>query len=180
MKSVLLALIFLFLPPRFALGVCQLTISRPVLNYGRVHEKNYVAQFRRWKILNERELQLTALCEEPAEIAIFTDGGDQPYGLRFATDSLLNVIATNALLDGKSVMLGKTLSHAPFVVRGITRDKKLILNHQGIMPMEGERIAKGRKFTVTLKIFPGLSEKDTAVKDSTTLEANLHFSVETQ
>jgi hypothetical protein len=174
----LLLLLLVSASPSF--GACQITLSRPTLNYGHVHDKNYVGQFRRWKTLSEREVQLTALCDKPTVMAIFTHSGDHPFGLRFASDSLIAAVATHAVLDGKPVQLGRTLRHTPFLVRGETRDKKLILNDRGILPMSGNRMLEGQKFTMTLKFIVALSERDTLVKDSTTLESHLRFSVETQ
>ncbi|WP_371340286.1 hypothetical protein [Cronobacter sakazakii] len=46
--------------------------------------------------------------------------------------------------------------------------------------MSGAGVAEGKEFSMTLTILPALSARDTQVTDKTTLESNLHFTVETQ
>ncbi|HEM6631437.1 TPA: hypothetical protein U2I12_004148 [Citrobacter farmeri] len=160
---------------------CQLSLSHPTLNYGKVHDKDYTSQYKRWKTLNDREVQLTAICDTAEKMAIFVQGGEQDDGFRFATDSIVLVEAANATLDGHSVMLGKTTSHAPFALNGQGSNKMVLRDNDGLLPLSGNRILEGKQFSVTLTVRPALSDRDTtAVHDRTTLESNLHFTVETQ
>ncbi|WP_312816238.1 hypothetical protein [Atlantibacter subterraneus] len=163
-----------------ALADCQLTLSRPDLDYGKVRNKDYSGQLKRWKTLNDRQVQLTAVCDSPVRMAVFTHGGEQDDGFRFASDSVVLVAASNATLDGNPVMLGKTSSHAPFINSGSPGDKNMLRNNEGLLPVSGETILAGRQFSITLTVRPALSERDTEVKDKTTLESHLHFNVETE
>ncbi|EOC0419114.1 hypothetical protein ACI0Z1_003701 [Cronobacter malonaticus] len=164
----------------FTQAECQLSLSRTELSYGKVHESDYSGQHKRWKTLNDRNVQLTAICDVPVKMAIFAQGGAQEDGFRFASDSVMLVSASNATLDGKPVMIGKTVSHSPFLLNGAGSDKKLLRANEGLLPVSGEQILQGQQFTVQLTIRPALSSQDTKVKDKSTLESNLHFSIETE
>ncbi|EOW6795535.1 hypothetical protein ACOZ17_002619 [Cronobacter sakazakii] len=174
------ALIFGLFCAGLAHAECQLTLSRPALNYGKVHEKDFSGQHKRWKTLHEREVRITALCDAPTKMAIFGQGGANDDGFRMASDSLMLVKASDASLDGKPVLLGKTHSHSAFVPEGSGSDKKLWRDNEGLLPMSGAGVAEGKEFSMTLTILPALSARDTQVTDKTTLESNLHFTVETQ
>lgn len=163
----------------FAHSECQLSLSRPEVNYGKVHEKDFSGQHKRWKTLHEREVRLTAVCDEPAKMAIFGQGSANDGGFRMASDSLMLVKVTEASLDGKPVLLSKTHDHSVFLPEGSASDKKLWRDNEGMVPMSGSSVAEGKAFSMVLTILPALSTRDTEVRDKTTLESNLHFTVET-
>lgn len=80
MKRLTGALIFGLFCAGLAHAECQLTLSRPELNYGKVHEKDFSGQHKRWKTLHEREVRITALCDAPTKMAIFGQGGANDDG----------------------------------------------------------------------------------------------------
>lgn len=180
MKYCLMGLAMTLMFTAGAQAECQLSLSRSDLNYGKVHEKDYTGQHKRWKTLHDRDVQLTAICDTPVKMALFTQAGAQDEGFRFASDSVVLVSASNALLDGQSVMLGKTTNHSPFTLTGSSTNKVLLRDSEGLLPVSGERILEGKQFSVTLTVRPALSERDTDVRDSETLESHLHFNVETE
>ncbi len=180
MKKHVFGLLAAVLFSGFTQAQCQLSLSRTELSYGKVHESDYSGQHKRWKTLNDRTVQLTAICDAPAKMAIFAQGGAQDEGFRFASDSVMLVSASDATLDGKPVMIGKTVSHSPFLLNGAGGNKKLLRDNEGLVPVSGEHILQGQQFTVQLTVRPALSSRDTKVKDKSTLVSNLHFSVETE
>nr|WP_312985554.1 hypothetical protein [Atlantibacter sp.] len=173
-----LALMLLF--SGLAQAQCQLSLSRAEINYGKVHDSDYSGQHKRWKILNDRNVQMTAMCDGQVKMAIFAQGGTQDDGFRFGADSIMLVTASNATLDGKPVMLGKTISHGSFTLNGAASDKKLLQDNEGLVPVSGEQILEGQQFSVMLTVRPALSERDTQVSDKTKTESDLHFNVETE
>ena len=180
MKKYLTGLALMLLFSGFAQAQCQLLLSRAEINYGKVHDGDYSGQHKRWKTLNDRNVQMTAICDSPIKMAIFAQGGEQDEGFRFGTDSVMLVAASNATLDGKPVMLGKTLSHGPFVLNGAASDKKLLRDNEGLVPVSDEQIPEGQQFSVMLTVRPALSERDMQVKDKSKAESDLHFNVETE
>lgn len=180
MKHYALGFVLITLFSSMAQATCQLSLSRPEVKYGAIRDKDFTGQHKRWKTLSEREVQLNAICDMPVKMAIFSQGGLKDDGFRFASDSVMLVGASNATLDGKSVMLGKTKMHGSFVLSNKASDKKLLRDNEGIMPVSGNDILEGQQFSVTLTIRPALSTRDMDVTDKTTLESNLHFNVETE
>lgn len=180
MKKYLSGLALALLFSGLAQAECQLTLSRAELSYGKVHDSDYSGQHKRWKTLNDRDVQLTAVCEAPVKMAVFVQGGSQDEGFRFASDSVVLIAASNATLDGRPVSLGKTISHSPFMLSGTGNDKALLRDNEGLVPVDGEQIMEGQQFSVTLTVRPALSERDTQVRDNTRLESDLHFTVENE
>ena len=70
-----LALMLLFCG--LAQAQCQLSLSRAEINDGRVRDGDYSGQHKRWKTLNDRHVQMTAICDSPVKMAIFAQGGTQ-------------------------------------------------------------------------------------------------------
>lgn len=180
MKHYALGFMLIALFSGAAQATCQLSLSRPEVKYGAIRNKDFTGQHKRWKMLRERQVQLNAICDTPVKMAIFSQGGAQDDGFRFASDSVMLVGASNATLDGKSVMLGKTTTHGSFVLSNKASDKKLLRDNEGIMPANGNNVLEGQQFSVTLTIRPALSTRDMDVNDKTTLESDLHFNVETE
>ncbi len=178
MKRYLTGLALMLLFSGLAQAQCQLSLSRAEINYGKVHDSDYSGQHKRWKTLNDRDVQLTAICDAPAKMAIFVHGGDQDEGFRFGSDSVVLVAASSATLDGKQVMIGKTISHSPFALNGNASDKRLLRDNEGIVPVSGEQTLEGQQFSVMLTVRPALSDRDTQVNDKSKAESNLHFNVE--
>lgn len=178
MKKYLTGLALMLLFSGFAQAQCQLSLSRAEINYGKVHDGDYSGQHNRWKTLNDRNVQMTAICDSPVKMAIFAQGGTQDDGFRFGTDSIMLVAASNATLDGIPVMLGKTISHGPFTLNGTASDKKLLRDNEGLVPVSGEQILEGQQFSVMLTVRPALSDRDTQVSDKTKAESDLHFYID--
>lgn len=163
-----------------ALADCQVSLSNANISYGQVKQEDVIKHPGQLTALNERNVQLNAVCDTPQKMAIFLNGSTVGKGFRFANNSLMTVEASNATLDGKSVRLGLTSSHKPFNVSDAQNDHVQLGNNQGLLPLEGATVATGQQFSVTLTLTPMVSAQDTQVRDKTTLESRVLFTVETE
>jgi len=163
-----------------ALADCQVSLSNANVSYGQVKQEDVIKHSGQLTALNERNIQLNAVCDTPQKMAIFVNGSAVDKGFRFANNSLMTVEASNATLDGKSVRLGLTSSHKPFNVSDAQNDHVLLSSNQGLLPLEGATVATGQQFSVTLTLKPMISTQDTQVRDQTTLESRVLFTVETE
>lgn len=165
---------------RVALADCQVSLSNANVSYGQIKQEDVIKHPGQLTALNERNIQLNAVCDTPQKMAIFVTGSAVDKGFRFANNSLMTVEASNATLDGKSVRLGLTSSHKPFSVADAQNASVMLSNNQGLLPLDGATVGLGQQFSVTLTLKPMVSAQDTKVRDKTTLESRVLFTVETE
>lgn len=163
-----------------ALADCQISLSNANVSYGQIKQEDVINRQHQWNPLNTRDIQLNAVCDTPQKMAVFVNGSTVDKGFRFSNNSLMTIEASHATLDGKSVRLGLTANHAPFIASDSQTDKVMLTNSQGLLPLDGATVASGQQFSVTLTLKPMLNVQDTQVRDKTTLESRVLFTVETE
>lgn len=164
-----------------AMADCQVSISQSTLNYGQIKRGDVVNTVKEWSALAERNVQLNVYCSEAQKMALFFNGqaGDQQV-FTLGNSSRLAVVASNAMLDGKSVQLSQTESHGTFVLSGQSRDELPIRNGQGIVPVSGGVAMTGQQLSVTLKVKPALNHNELNVRDKHSLNSAIQIQVETE
>jgi len=163
-----------------AFAQCQVSLSSPNVDYGNMRSDDVINKQNQWSELNERTIQMNAVCDSAEKMAVFINGTSIDKGFRFSGNSVMSIEASGATLDGKPVHLGLTETHAPFIVSEVQSDKVLLVNNRGLIPLDGAAPGYGQQFSVTLTLRPQVNVKDTFVRDKTTLESDITFKVETE
>lgn len=159
---------------------CQVSLSSPNVDYGSLRSDVVTNQKQQWNDLNERTIQLNAVCDSAQKMAVFVSGTSIDKDFKFSGNSLISIEASAASVDGKPVRLALTDTHAPFSWSEGQSDNIVLVNNRGLVPMDGAMIATGQQFSVTLTLRPRVNIKDTWVRDKTILESNMTFKVETE
>ena len=164
-----------------ALADCQVTISQPEVNYGKIKRSDMTSTAQQWNALPERTVQLTVWCPQPQKMALFFEGNSGDKGaFVFGDQSAMMVVASQATLDGNAVSLNHTDSHGVFGINGETRDKQLVKAHQGLLPVRGDQVMSGQQFSMLLTLKPAMRKSELSVKDSHEMESNIQIQLETE
>lgn len=178
MNKLLLAAIII-LCPFLCLAECQLHITSPIIDYGNISHDEFSSSHKKWITLNEREVNIYTFCSEPQKIAFFVTGEQGVKGFRMGGDGEVLISAGQAILDGKSVTIGETVSHSPFVLKSHSgRGPHVLLNNHGLIPIKNESILSGQQFSVTLRIKPILYDNTRRRTENIELTSMIHISVE--
>lgn len=160
---------------------CQVTLSRPVVDYGRLTPGEGQKPVRGSLYpLSENDVVVSAYCNAPQKMALFFSGSAREGGFLFGERGLLNVEASQATLDGKRVRLGKTPGQGVVALSGAAGDKMVVRNNDGLVPVTGSEVGSGQQFQVTLTLKPLLNAGGLKPADQTLMKSDLMVRVETE
>lgn len=160
---------------------CDVTVSDTTVDYGKLSNSEVTSQRGGVYTLDEREVRVNAICSEPQAMAIFISDDSGQRRFRFGDSGDILISAQQAVLDGKPVDLGKTLTHGSFVLKQERNRKKLlVLNNDGLLPVHNGEVPVGQQFSVLLHIRPALKPQQQHPQDEEDLLANLTVQIESQ
>lgn len=155
---------------------CQVTVSRPVVDYGKLVPESIHGGT---KPLTESVVTVNASCDAPRKMALFFSGSARGGDFLFGDRGVMTVEVSQATLDGKSVRLGKTV---PGGMRpaGESTDRTAVHNGDGVMPVSGGSAAEGQQLQLTLTLTPRMVSGELRPADQQLLTSNLSVRVETE
>lgn len=160
---------------------CDVTVSDTNVDYGKLSNNDITSHRGSVYTLDEREVRVNAICSEPQAMALFISDDSGERRFRFGDNGDILISAQQAVLDGKPVDLGKTLTHGSFVPKQERNRKKvLVMNNDGLLPVRNGEVPAGQQFSVLLHIRPALKQGIHAVQDETNLMTNLTVQLEAQ
>ncbi len=160
---------------------CDVTVSETTVDYGKLSNSELTSHRGGVYTLDEREVRVNAVCSEPQEMALFISDDSGQRRFRFGDSGDIVISAQQAVLDGKPVDLGKTLTHGSFEPKQERNRKKLlVLNNDGLLPVRNGEVPVGQQFSVLLRIRPALKPEQQHPQDEEDLLANLTVQVESQ
>lgn len=159
---------------------CQLNISNPLLDYGRIATSGLQVSGAATSIsLGKRSVILSVVCDHPSTISLVIKGEEAGAGqLKFSDGGAMTVRLSNAQLDGRSVELGKIPS-------GLLQPSEIgasvqLGDAQGAVPVSGQRVSQGSNFMVEANIEPVVPFSTTRVRNATTLQGQILFELQTK
>lgn len=160
---------------------CNVSVSDTTVDYGRLSHNEITSHRGGVYTLDEREVRVNAVCSEPQTMALFISDDSGLRRFRFGNNGDILISAHQAVLDGKPVDLGKTLTHGTFVPKQERNRKKVVvLNNDGLLPVRNGEVPVGQQFSVLLHIRPALKEGEQSAQDETNLLTNLTVQLESQ
>ncbi|MDY3572508.1 hypothetical protein [Enterobacter hormaechei] len=160
---------------------CQVTLSRPVVDYGRMTPGEGQKALRgSLYALSENEVVASAYCTSPQKMALFFSGTPKDGGFLFGGSGLLGVEAAQATLDGKSVKLGKTPGQGVIALSGTAGDSAVVSNNDGLVPVINQTPQSGQRFSVVLTLKPLMNASGLKPADQTLLKSDLNIRVDTE
>lgn len=178
MKLTLLAGLFCASAAR---AECDVTVSDTTVDYGKLSNNDITSHRGGVYTLDEREVRVNAICSEPQAIALFVSDDSGKRRFRFGDNGDILISAQQAVLDGKPVDLGKTLTHGSFVPKQERNRKKIVvLNNDGLLPVRNGEVPDGQQFSVLLHIRPALKSERQHPQDEEDLLANLTVQIESK
>lgn len=160
---------------------CEVSVSDTTVDYGNLSNSEIISHRGGVYMLDEREVRVNAICSEPQAMALFISDDSGQRRFRFGDNGDILISAQQAVLDGKSVDLGKTLTHVSlFPKQERNRKKVWVLNDEGLLPVRNGEVAVGQRFSVLLHIRPALNPGQQHAQDQENLLANLIVQLENQ
>jgi len=160
---------------------CRVTISRPVVDYGRlVPGEEHRAIKGSLYPLEENDVVVSAFCSEPQKMTLFFGGNTTGGGFLFGDKGVLVVEATQALLDGKSVRLARTAGQGVLKNNGASEDNLIVTGNDGVVPVSDSLVVSGQQLQVTLKLKPLMNASGLKPADQTLLKSELTVRVESE
>jgi len=178
---ILLALLAGGVIPTAGASDCRVTLSRPVVDYGKwVPGEDSGPNRGNIYPLNENDVVVSALCSEPQKMALFFSGTPRDGGFLFGDKGVLAVEASQPMLDGKSVRLGKSAGQGVLSIEGGSEEKVIVRNNDGLMPVSDRQVVTGQQFQVTLKLKPVMNASGLKPADQTLIKSALNIRVEVE
>lgn len=160
---------------------CDVTVSENTVDYGKLSHSDISSHRGDVYTLDEREVRVNAVCSEPQAMALFISDDSGLRRFRFGDTGDILISAQQAVLDGKPVDLGKTLTHGSFMAKKNRNTKKvLVLNHDGLLPVRNGEVPVGQQLSLLLHIQPVLKPGLQHPLDEDDLLANLTIQLESQ
>ncbi|MGR7464476.1 hypothetical protein ACU60T_25275 [Klebsiella aerogenes] len=160
---------------------CQVTLSRPVVDYGHLTPGDGQKAIRgSLYALSESEVVVSAYCAMPQEMALFFSGTPKDGGFLFGSNGVLGVEASQATLDGASVKLGKTSGQRVVALSGSAGDRVVVSNNDGLVPVINQALQEGQRFSVVLRLKPLMNASGLKPADQTLLKSDLNIRVDTE
>lgn len=167
----------LCVPVVYAQSHCRVTLSRPVVDYGHISQQELHEYRKGWYQLGENSVIASAWCERPQKIAIFISGKAKGKKFQFGDDGKLLIVASQATLDGHSVLLGKTSGATPFITQLPGHNQVQVSNGEGVLPINNEEFPSGQQYSIVLKLSPQIDSTQHKTADNTDYISNLHIQV---
>jgi hypothetical protein len=160
---------------------CQVTLSRPVVDYGRwvPGEGDHPARGSLYT-LDESDVVVTAFCSTPRKMALFFTGVARDDGFLFGDRGSMTVEAFQPLLDGRRVRLGKSAGQGTVNTQGAPEDRVIVHNNDGLAPVDDGLTAAGQQIQVTLRLKPQVSTGGLKPADQTLVKSALNIRVEAE
>jgi len=160
---------------------CQVTLSRPVVDYGKwvPGEENGPNRGNIYP-LSENNVMVNAFCSEPQKMALFFSGTPRDGGFLFGDKGVLAIEAYQSTVDGKHVRLGKSAGMGGVSVEGGAEEKVIVRNNDGLMPVNDQQVVVGQQFQVLLKLKPVLNASGLKPADQTLIKSALNIRVEVE
>ncbi|CAM4022251.1 MULTISPECIES: hypothetical protein [Lelliottia] len=160
---------------------CDVSVSETTVDYGKLSNSEISSHRGGMYSLDEREVRVNAICSEPQTMALFISDTSGFRRFRFGSAGVLVISAQQGLLDGRSVDLGKTLTHGSFTPnQERNRRKLLVLNNDGLLPVRNGEVQIGQQFSFLLHIHPVLKPGLHSAQDEEDLLTNLGIQLESQ
>ncbi|WBM68769.1 hypothetical protein OH773_11135 [Buttiauxella sp. WJP83] len=160
---------------------CNVAVSDNNVDYGKLSDNEISSHRGGVYTLDERDVRVNAICSEPQSMALFISDDSGLKRFRFGDSGDLLVSAQQGLLDGRPVDLGKTLTHGSFVpTLDRSKNKVLVLNNDGLLPVRNGEAAVGQQFSFVLHIRPALKPGLQSAHDEEDLLSNLMIQLESQ
>lgn len=156
---------------------CNIYLSRPVVDYQNISSTDFSASYKKWNALDTREVQVSTQCSEPVQIENVFSGFGTGKAFPMGEHSAVEIIASDAYLDGQPVSLGKDSSQGAFTLAHGSRQRVLILAGNSIVPVINGEIPTGQQLVYRLTIKPLINDADLHPKDQNQIESNISTSV---
>lgn len=177
MKLALCLTLCLLVASNQAMAECQVTASQPKLAYGWISpaERQMLATDK--ITLMEKRVVLHAICNTPSRIRLFISShsanGSQ---FSFGSQGAMQVTASQAFLDNRSVKLSKVHTSSDAVVEAGQSSVSLSVN-DGLAFVDGSEITASQA-SVILTVTPEF--KNEAITDTTEYTGHIRVRVEAQ
>lgn len=166
-----------FTTPSFA-SECRVTSSRPVVDYGKLvpGQEEHLAKGNMYP-LNERNIVVNAFCSEPKKISLLFNGMTKNGVFNFGENGFVTIEASQAILDGKHVLLGNIRDRGNMSFTGALKDRVVILNNTHLVPVSGSSVLIGQQFQLMLKIRPMMNVRGLNPSDQTILRSSVNIEI---
>ncbi|MFJ3368217.1 hypothetical protein [Pseudomonas sp. NPDC086251] len=167
------------LPPAFA-AECQLQSSQSVQNFGHFNPYELAAASESGRAsVGQRFIQLNVTCPAPTRMAILFRGtAADPDTFKMGEDGTFNLIAKDALVDGRPVNLGRVLSGAAMADHGAGSVKMAPGYYVVPLAQNGTRL-EGQAFSVRVEINAYLKSDRLKIRDVTPFQGQAFFELDT-
>ncbi|WP_130904894.1 hypothetical protein [Pseudomonas sp. Sample_22] len=179
----LLALNFIVLmgslSPVFA-SECQLQSSQLVQDFGQFNPYELATTSESGRAsVGQRFIQLNVTCPQPTRMAILFRGtAVDPESFKMGENGSFNLIAKDALVDGRPVNLGRVLSGAAMVDHGTSSVKMAPGYYVVPLAQNGTRL-EGQAFSIRVEINAYLKSDQLKIRDVTPFQGQAFFELDT-
>lgn len=157
---------------------CQITISNPTIDYGRISQGELQDTHQGWADFEKREVQLNVSCASSRRIALLIAGEKEKTGFRFGSNSgHIDISMNEATLDGKAVGLSPVDNADVLTVSQPSASKIMLGSGSCISPASGVNRLAGKQFSATLTLSPSVQYKSQRVADETELISRVSVNV---
>ncbi|MFU0921330.1 hypothetical protein [Kluyvera sichuanensis] len=156
---------------------CEIHLSQPVVNYQNISTEDFVSSHGKWSSLDTREIQVSTQCSEPVQIANAFSNLNSGRKFTMGKNSIVEIVASDAYLDGHPVKLGKSTSEESFTLAHSGRQRVLVLAGNTVVPVINGQIPSGQHLEYRLTLKPHINEADLHPEDQNTLDANVFTTV---
>jgi len=140
---------------------CEMSLSTPQVDFGRVSRATMVAAGDAW-LLPSRTVALTVRCPEPRDMTLrFRAAPADAREFRLAEHARLALHVHDGLLDGQAVELGQGDGQVATAI-----GKGAWLPDQGLAPFKGGHVATGRVFNAQIDLQPRVDNRAWNVGDT--------------
>ncbi|MCS2167441.1 hypothetical protein [Scandinavium manionii] len=170
--------IFTIVRPSFADDDCQITLSQATVDLRTLRKEEAIKSAQGWNKMSEKDVNVSVFCPSSRQMAVFFGGAAGEQGrFKFGTQSGVAMNISQLTLDGQHYSIAKTTNPGSFLPDGSGAESQLIHNHQGIMPITGNTVARGQQLNFTLTVTPLLKDGEFQVTDRTTITNEISMAV---
>lgn len=156
---------------------CRVQFSRPDINYGQISAGELNANGRPEQKLDERNVRVITVCDDPRLIANAVTGVVHGQGFLFGQHGTVLIGADNAMLDGHPVSIGKLVAAGSFMLKHPGREQVILRNHDVLSPIRNGHLVQGKVFSMRLTLRPLVSNNDIRASDDNDLNADITIGV---
>lgn len=170
--------VVMLIAPLYSRADCQIASSQQKVTWNKISPSERQQAKGEDISLPEKRITVQVACSQPQRIRLFLSSNDIQTGSAFGlgTGGTMNVIASDAYVDGKPVRLISVRSDSEVLTAEGVKETEVYVN-QGLAFTDDKEVSGSSAsvaFTVTGKIKPG------AITESTTWRGNMSVRMEVQ